>query len=151
MIKQIILVLGLLLLAACGGSSDSGGAVENTLPGDMLPPEFVGTYTGQLNLTASAAGLSESASFPITITVSADGMIRFDGDDPDETFTVGIANDGSFSGSADIVEGPCSGTINLVGSVDGATASGTVSGEGTCTIDGLTLDVELTGDFNATM
>jgi len=149
--KNAFIAILCLFLFACGGSSDSGGAVENSQPGDMLPANFVGTYTGMLNLTASAAGLSESDSFPITITVFADGTIRFEGDDPEETFTVGVTNAGAFSGSVDIVEDECSGTINLTGSVDGTTASGNVDGSGTCTINGLSVDVDLAGDFSASM
>ncbi len=151
MIKKLLVAISLVTLAACGGgSSDSGGNVENTAPGDMLPANFVGTYTGTLNLRASAAGLTESDSFPITITVFENGTVRFDGDDPDETVTVGIANDGNFSASVTITEDPCTGTINLTGSVDGTTARGDVSGDGSCTQNGLTVDAELSGDFNAT-
>ena len=151
LVKICFFLSALLALSACGGGdSDSGGGGDVTTPGDMLPANFVGVYTGVLNLTASAAGLTESDSFPITITVNADGTVRFDGDDPDETFTVGIDNSGSFSGSVTIQEEPCAGTINLQGSVDGSNATGTVSGEGTCTQDSLTVDVSLSGDFNAT-
>ena len=80
----------------------------------------------------------------------ANGTVRFDGDDPDETFTVGVTNAGDFAGTANIMEDDCSGTINVVGRVDGTTASGSVDGEGTCNVNGLSLDVELSGDFNAT-
>jgi hypothetical protein len=81
--------------------------------------------------------------------VQADGRIRFDGDDPDETFTVGVTDDGNFSGNIPINEDPCVGSVGVTGVVNGTTASGTVQGEGSCRVNGLNLDVELTGDFSA--
>lgn len=148
--KKILFALSFLLLSACGSSdSDSGGMVEDTIPGTSIPANFVGTYTGTLNVTASALGLSESDSFPITITVTSDGNVRFDGDDPDETFTVGLTNDGSFSGNLPINEEECTGSVGTQGMVDGTSASGTLSGEGECDFDGLQVDVTLTGDFSA--
>jgi hypothetical protein len=148
--KKILFVLSLFLLSACSSSdSDSGGMVEATLPGTDIPASFAGTYVGTLNVTASALGLSESDSFPITITVTNDGMVRFDGDDPDETFTVGLTNEGAFSGNLPINEDECTGSVGTEGMVDGTNASGTISGDGTCVIDGLTVDVTLEGDFTA--
>lgn len=140
----------LMLLAACGGGGSSSGAgVEPTEAGQNIPDNFVGVYRGDVNFTATAAGLSESASFPITITVFADGTVRFDGDDPEETFTVGLTNSGDFAGNISIDEGDCSGQLAVVGMVDGSAASGTVEGEGECTVSGLDVDVALSGDFNA--
>lgn len=149
--KKIILLVSILFISACSSSdSDSGGMVEATLPGTSIPANFVGTYKGTLNVTVSALGLSERDSFPITVTVSSDGMIRFDGDEPDETFTAGLSNSGTFSGNLPISDDDCSATLSTVGMVDGTTASGTVSGDGQCTIDRVTVDVRLEGDFNAT-
>ena len=148
--KKIILSFCLLFLSACGGGDSSSGAGDNTTPGENIPANFVGTYTGTLNLTASAAGLTESDSFPITVTVMANGMVRFDGDDPDETFTVGIANSGEFTGSITVVEDECSGTLSVTGRVDGSVANGTVTGDGKCTVSGVEISVTLSGDFNAT-
>lgn len=150
--RKFLLVLSLLFISACGssGDSDSGGMVDSTLPGTSIPASFAGTYTGTLNITASALGLSETDSFPVTITVGTDGLVRFDGDDPDETFTVGLTDTGAFSGNLPINEEECSGSVGTTGMVDGTTASGNLSGNGTCTIDGLTVDVTLEGDFLAT-
>ena len=75
--------------------------------------------------------------------------MRFDGDDPDETFTVGISNSGDFSGNVTITEDPCSGNISVTGRVDGSRASGDVTGDGECTINGVNLSVTLSGDFSA--
>jgi len=151
--KKVMLVLNvimLLVLSGCGGgSSDSGGGP--TAPGSNIPAAFVGTYQGTINLRASAAGLSVSDSFPITITVTADGMLRFDGDEPDETATVGVGNDGRFSGELPVDEDECTGTVTFTGQINaaGTNASGDVEGEGRCDVNGTTLDVELTGDFSA--
>lgn len=146
----LFLAFTISLLVGCGGgSSSSGAAVANTAPGQNLPPEFVGVYSGTLNLRADASGLSETASFPITVTVFEDGTVRFDGDEPDETFTVGVTDAGVFAGNVDISESDCSGSLAVNGQVDGSTASGTVQGEGTCVVSGLSLDVQLSGDFNA--
>lgn len=158
MFKKISVVFFLVFgLAACGGGdSDSGSMVEPTAPGNSLPANFVGTYTGTLTVTARALGLSQTDTFPITIVVNSDGTVRFEGDDPDETFTSGIANDGSFAVEVSVsdldssVEECDSDTsISVTGNVDGTTAAGDVSGEGRCTIDGITADISLSGTFTA--
>lgn len=146
-----VVVFTVSLMTGCGGgSSSSGAAVASTVPGQNLPAEFVGVYRGTLNLRAEASGLSESDSFPITITVFEDGTIRFDGDEPDETFTAGVTDAGDFAGNINVNESDCSGLLAVTGRLDGSTASGTVQGEGMCLIGGINLDVELSGDFNAT-
>ena len=148
--KKLLLILSIVFISACSsGGSDSGGMVEPTLPGTGIPSSFVGTYTGTLNITASALGLSETDSFPITLTVTADGMVRFDGDDPNETFTVGLTDSGAFSGNLPINEEECTGSVGTNGMVDGTNASGDLSGNGSCRIDGLTVDVTLSGNFSA--
>ena len=147
--KKIIVSFCLLFIAACDGGDSLSGAGDSTNPGENIPANFVGIYTGPLNLTASALGLSQSDSFPITVTVLANGTVRFDGDDPDETFTVGITNAGDFSGTISIVEDECSGTLSVTGRVDGSQASGDVTGEGECTVNGINLSVTLDGDFDA--
>ena len=147
--KKIIVSFCLLFIAACGGGDSASGAGDSTNPGQNIPANFVGTYTGTLNLTASAVGLTESDSFPITVTVLSNGTVRFDGDDPDETFTVGITNAGDFSGTISIVEDECSGTLSVTGRVDGSQATGDVTGDGQCTVNGVNLSVTLRGDFRA--
>lgn len=152
-IRQAINVISLFLIAlslgACGGGGSSSGGVEATLPGSNTPSSFIGTYTGVLNLTAEALGVKESRSVPITITVQDDGTIRFDGDDADETFTVGVTDGGNFSGNININEDPCEGVAGVTGTVNGMTASGTVEGSGTCVENGLKINVDLSGDFSA--
>lgn len=149
--KKILFIVSMMILSACSsGGSDSGGMVTPTLPGTTIPANFAGVYTGTLNVTASALGITERDSFPITVTVTNDGMVRFDGDDPEETFTVGLTNTGDFSGNLPIDEDECTGSVGAMGRVDGTNATGTVSGSGTCKINGLTVDVTLEGDFSAT-
>lgn len=148
--KKILIVLASIFLVACGsGDSDSGGMTDATLPGTNVPASFAGLYTGTASITASALGITESDMFPISITVTDDAMVRFDGDDPEETFTVGLANDGAFSGSLPINEDPCTGTVSVTGSVDGTTAAGDISGSGRCLINGLDVEVTLEGTFSA--
>ncbi len=143
--------LAVFALSACdGGGSDSGSMVDATIPGTNVPMSFVGTYTGTLNVSASALGTSVDDSFPITITVNGDGTVRFDGDDPDETFTVGIQDNGVFRGNLPIDQEGCTGNVAAEGQVDGTNVNGTIDGNGTCDIDGLSVDVTLSGDFNAT-
>lgn len=150
MIKQLFILSIALFLISCGGGSDSGAQVEDSIPGTMIPISFVGVYTGTVNLTASAIGITESDSFPITITVTDDAMVRFDGDEPDETFTVGLMDDGSFSGNLPVEVSSCEGTLGVVGTVDGTTVTGTVDGDGVCDQGLLEIEVTLEGDFSAT-
>lgn len=149
--KKLLIVFSFLILSACDtGDSDSGGMVTPSDPSAGLPANFVGVYTGNLNITAEALGVTESDSFVITITVTADGVIRIDGDSPEETSQAGVGNDGAFTGNLDINEDECTGTVVYTGVVDGTTASGTLSGNGTCNSGGLSFDVTLSGDFSAT-
>jgi hypothetical protein len=149
--KNLLLVFASCLLIACsGGSSDSGGMVDSTLPGTNVPSSFVGTYTGNLSVTFSALGISQTESIPIIITVTSDGMVSFAGDDADQVFTVGIGNNGVFAGNLPINEDPCSGSVGVTGTVDGSNASGSVSGNGSCSVSGVEIDVTLEGTFSAT-
>ena len=148
----VLLALVGLATTACdiGGSSSGADQVENSEAGDMIPAAFVGVYIGTVDIRAEASGISERGSFPITITVTSDGMIRFDGDDPDETFTVGLANDGSFSGNLHINEDDVEGVLGVSGRVDGTTASGSITGEGVYDTGAIDLQVDVTGSFTAT-
>lgn len=148
--KKILVLFSFLILAACDKSdSDSGGMADDTLPGTNVPSSFVGTYTGVLNVTASAAGITRSDSFPITVTVNNDATITITGDSPEETSTTGLQNDGSFVGNLPVNEDDCSGSVDYTGRVDGTNVSGTVSGSGDCQVGGLDVSVSLTGDFSA--
>ena len=150
MLNRVLLLIAILFLSACDlGDSDSGAMVEPTLPGTNVPASFAGTYTGTLDVTAEALGVSESDSFDITITVTDDAMVRFEGDDPDEVFVVGLANDGTFAGNLQIQEDECSGSLATTGQVDGTTASGDVTGSGQCRVSGINVDVTLNGSFSA--
>jgi len=149
--KKLFVLASFIFISACGGGgSDSGGMVSPTLPGTNVPTSFVGVYTGTLNLEASALGITQRESFPLTVEVTSDAMVRLTADG--ESVTVGLANDGEFRANLPVPENSadCTGTIGIEGSVDGTSASGTLSGEGRCNISGLDADVDLSGDFNAT-
>ena len=147
--KLFFTFASLLFLAACGGNSTSGAQVDESVAGMMIPASFVGVYRGSLTVTAEAAGITETDTFVITVTVTSDGMIRFDGDDPEETFTVGLTDSGTFSGNLPINEDPCKGTVGVIGAINGNTVSGTVTGEGVCEEGILEVDVDLDGNFSA--
>lgn len=149
--KKLLVLFSFVFIAACGGGgSDSGGMVAPTLPGTNVPASYAGVYTGTLNLEASALGITQSDSYPLTVTVTDDAMVRFDVDD--ESVTVGLANDGAFRANLPVPANSagCTGSIAIDGTVDGTTASGMLSGEGRCNISGLNTDVTLSGDFSAT-
>lgn len=147
---SVITLISIFMLSACGGGSSDSGSGE-TEAGSSIPEAFIGVYNGTINLRASAAGLTARESYPITITVTADGQLRFDGDEPNETATVGVTNDGRFSGQIPVDEEDCSGTVTFSGQINaaGTNASGDLEGEGRCTVSGTTLDVDLSGDFSA--
>lgn len=151
-IKNLLVVMMFAIVAGCGGGSSSSGGddVVITTPGDSIPANFVGVYTGTINYTISASGISESGSFPLTIDVRADGTIIVTADDETETLPVGLTNAGNFSGGVDLSEDGCTVRFELSGTVDGSTASGNVSGSGECTEAGLTIEVNASGNFNAT-
>ena len=149
--SRVLLILALsFMLASCGGGGSSAGAqVAETTAGDNLPASFVGVYTGTLTVTARGGGLSETDTFPVTVTVNADSTVRFDGDEPNETFTVGITNAGAFSGNLSINESDCEGVVGITGTVDGTNAMGTVVGEGVCDVSLIDINVDLEGTFTA--
>jgi len=149
---KLLTFISLLALSACGdGDSDSGAGDSDSgvsQSGAMVPANFTGVYSGAIQGTATALGISLSDSFPITITVNQD-VVRFDGDDPDETFTVGLRNDGTFSGVLNYDDDRCVGDVQVNGIVDGNNASGSFGGDGSCEFEGNNVGVELEGTFTA--
>jgi len=142
------IILFATLTACSGGGSDSGG------PAGSFPAAFVGVYQGTLNVTVSAAGISQSDSAPITITVTPDAQLQFSSSETDETFSVGVTNDGSFNLNIDfVVDGlECTNmALDAAGQINaaGTSISADVTGQATCTVEGITLDVELSGELLA--
>ena len=149
--KLLFVSILLMFLASCGGNSTTGAQVEESEAGMMIPDSFVGVYVGSLTVTAEVAGIfDETDTFDITVTVTEDGMVLFEGDDPDETFTVGLTDEGTFSGNIFIDEDPCEGVVGALGAFVGDTVSGTVDGEGVCSEGLIELDADLEGTFSAT-
>lgn len=135
-----------LFLASCDDGDSSSGGGEDSVDLDS----FVGVYVGSLTATASAAGLSQVDTFDITVTVFDDNTVRFQGDDPDETFTTDLNDDGSFAEDLSIVIDECEGTVETEGIFDGDMVSGSVEGDGVCSDGELEVDIELEGTFSAT-
>lgn len=147
-VKILLLIVAFGLTACGGGSSGSGASVEPTQAGNSLPENFLGIYRGVLNLTLSTLIVSESGSFPIVLEVMSNGMVSVTIDDEDpEMFP--INNEGRFSGQASFADEDCEAFLGVSGSVNGATASGTINGEGSCALGSDRLDIEAEGDFSA--
>lgn len=135
--RLITLFMLLLLISGCSSSdsnneTSSGGASTSsvtTIPDSSVStvqpapvPSISGTYIGAANATASALGLTESETIPVTITVSEDGRISIEsGSDifPD----VVTLNGNTFNYSQNFVDSPfgaatCSGMLTLQGAID---------------------------------
>lgn len=131
------------LLQACG-NGDTSVESRPVTEGDV-PSEYVGTYVGTLSARAKSGALERSTSDTVTIIVSDDNRLRFQGDDPDEVFVTTVGANGNFNGSLPINYGDCSGSVQVSGNVNGVVAAGEIGGEGEC--EGI--KVGLDGEFNA--
>lgn len=128
-----VITLLALLLAITGCNSDSssetssgggGGSATTTesTSTPVSPASIAGTYRGTATATASALGITESETVPVTIIIDENGSITVQsGSDifPD----VITLNGNSFSTSQTFVNekfgsATCSGTLSLQGSVD---------------------------------
>lgn len=125
------LIIFLLSLSGCSSDNNSetssgGGSITTELPTSTVEPapvaSIAGTYVGTATATASALGLTESRTIPVTITVDENGTISIEsGSDifPD----VITLNGNTFSFSQTFVDenfgsATCSGTLNLQGAID---------------------------------
>ena len=148
-LRKHLFVFGLTVLTACGGGGSSSGVAVSS-PGDNLPANFVGTYTGTITVTLDASVIDETRSYSITVTVNADATIRFEVAGIEESFTAGVTNAGQFSGNINFTDDDCdSAVIGVEGTVDGSTVTGTVTGNTECDVAGLPVDVDLRGNFSA--
>ncbi|MDB4511897.1 hypothetical protein N9060_00400 [Arenicella sp.] len=151
---RYLLLISLILISSCGGGGSDSGASSDpqassvSQAGDSVPANFSGVYNGSIQGSATALNVSLSDSFPISITVEQN-RVRFDGDDPDETFSAGLRNDGTFSGVLNYDDDECLGNVQLEGIVDGTNASGSFGGNGSCAVGGNNIEVEITGTFTA--
>lgn len=127
------LIIILLSLSGCSSDNNSetssgGGSTTTELPTSPAPVEpapvasIAGTYVGTATATASALGLTESRTIPVTITIDENGTISIEsGSDifPD----VITLNGNTFSFSQTFVDenfgsATCSGTLSLQGAID---------------------------------
>ena len=142
-LASVFLFIVIALIQAC---SDGDTSVDSLPVSEgPVPNDFVGTYVGTLSATARSGFLEESATNPITIIVSPDNTLRFQGDDPEEVFVTTIGSNGNFNGSIPVDVDDCSGTVDVSGNVDGTVASGDLGGTGDCS----GLSVGVSGDFSA--
>ncbi len=143
-VQRFVLLSLLVLVAACSKGNTS--VDQKPVTDGAVPSNFVGVYRGTLTATAKAGPLNETTTDVITITVSADNTIRFEGDDPDEVFVTKVGANGNFNGSLPIKTGDCEGNVDVSGSVDGTAASGDLGGSGKCK----GVSVGVSGNFSAT-
>lgn len=137
------LIVLLLLLQSCSkGDTSVDSRPETDGP---VPSNFVGTYIGTLTATAKSGVLKRSTTDTVTITVSSDNTLRFQGDDPEEIFVTTVGANGNFNGSLPFDIDDCSGTIKVSGNVDGSVATGELGGSGKCK----SVSVGVSGNFNA--
>lgn len=139
-----LIIVSLSLLQSCSKGKTS--VDSRPVTDGPVPNNFVGTYVGTLSATAKSGALKKSTTDTVTITVSSDNTLRFQGDDPDEVFVTKVGQNGNFNGSLPINVSDCSGTIKVSGSVDGSVAMGQLGGSGKCK----SISVGVSGNFNAT-
>ncbi|MFZ0485738.1 MAG: hypothetical protein WAL83_01975 [Arenicellales bacterium] len=116
-------------LAACGGSSSSGGGTANS--------PFVGTYHGSTAVTVTAGSGPHTMNEPIAVYVNPDGLVQV-GRGESTIYTSGPLHEDSVDitdDAAAMVEPGCSGTITLSGTFSsgrdgGAGFTGTWSSSG---------------------
>ena len=108
-----------------GGSTTTSTTTAETpaLPVESAPVSSIaGTYVGTATATASALGLTESRTIPVTITVAEDGKITIEsGSDifPDViTLNGNTFNFSQTFVNEDFGSATCSGTLYLQGSIE---------------------------------
>ena len=146
---KLLLCLGLgLILSACGGGGSSSGGGDNA---------FAGTYEAAVTVTFRFSGGINSTSSTttlVTLTVNKDGSYSIvdGGGGPDSIRANGTLDGNKFraSGSgAGTEQGvTCNLTLTYAGSIVNNTATGRVSGNGNCTGNGTSANVNLEGDLS---
>ena len=120
-----VIFTSIALLSACGGGSTGGVGTQNS--------PHVGTYSGSVNLTATASGVpTVSATDVISVYIRPDGTVLLG--DSENIFAVGTLNGDTFSftGAASVLadDTSCTGTITITGTVSNGTGTGTISSSG---------------------
>jgi uncharacterized protein YceK len=143
-----------------GGSSGAGAGTGSPATGSpvtgAVPSSLAGTYTGAATATASALGISESETVPITIIIDQNGSVTIQSGS-DIFPNAAILNGNSFTQSQtfnnqDFGSAICSGTLSLQGSIDGnGVITATLSSQSVvCTINGIAIPGTVTGSLTAT-
>ncbi len=114
-------------LAACGGgggSSSSGGGANTR--------QFVGNYTGSARLTLASQGRVARNTSRVFVAVRSNGQmdIYFDGELAVQVTSLNSSRFAVTDSAHNAGFDNCSGTVSLVGSIDGNTISGTFSSRG---------------------
>ena len=159
--KQWLTISFSLLLAACGGGSDtSGGAgttADSTAPvsnqttdtGASTPAESI-TYVGTGTVTLTAPGIPPITNTAAVTLIRQGSTVTAIVDGESVTTTV---NGDSFSARVPISESQdginCSGIATVNGTFTGNVVNATLSGNGNCTGQGLTVPVTVNGSLGA--
>lgn len=151
LIQICALAITAVMLSACGSdspSASSGGGSVTVIPGD--PAALAGTYSGSATLTVSALGISESQTYPVTITIEPNGnvSIRSGSEAIDD---VAVLRGSGFSytttDTATVGQYTCSGTITVSATIANGRINGNLSTQNAnCNGIGLSL----TGTLQAT-
>ena len=136
-----------------GGSSSNGGTTSTSAPAPAAetPDQFAGTYVGSGTATASALGISESETAPVTIVIDKDGTVTVkSGSDIFGNVTVLNGNTFSYSQSLndeDLGSVSCSGTLSINGTISNGVIDAGLSSD---SVNCGGLPVTVTGSLKAT-
>ena len=155
--KRVLIALVAIIMAGCdSGSSSTGSSAEvtdsNTSSPQQIGAQFAGTYRGTIEgtYTATALGLSDSDSTPITIIIESNGdvTVRAEG----RSYSGSLDSD-RITAVVDVKETyediSCDGTVNVNAQISGNTISGTANGAGECSQGSVKTPVRVAGVLNA--
>ena len=145
-----------LLLAGCGGDESSvtsgGGGSGVISDGGSGSAEFAGTYVGTIRIIAEGSEVDTDSTQAATLLVRSDGTARLTIDGADQI--EGVVSGNTFGFSVRVVEEDglieCDANATLMGSISGASATGTLMGSGECEIITATTGFGVSGSFTAT-
>ena len=145
LIRLISVITIGIFLSACGGGGSSSGGGSN---------QFAGVYAGNHIVTFNATGGSFTGEVFLTLTVNGDGSYRIvDGDGgPGSVAGVGTLAGNEFratgTGSSNVDGVSCDLRATYAGTIDGDSAMGSTTGNGTCSRSGTSINVNFSGNFD---